>query len=100
MGIRLVLIALVSIGISILCTYCYRQKLIKDRLFLAMMMIIGAICVYSGMVVLGVPYDSWGPMILFTLCGTLLGFQGARVIVRITNTERKNAGLRHHGTTE
>lgn len=54
MGFQLLLIAMVSIGASILCTYCYRHKLIKDRLFFLIMIHLGSVCVYGGMVVLGV----------------------------------------------
>jgi len=90
MAFRLMLVAMVSIGASILCTYCYRHKLINDHLFLFIMMIIGAVCVCGGMVVLGVPYNAVLLMLLFATFGALLGFQGARVIVRSTKNERRN----------
>jgi len=86
----LFLLTIFSIGSCLATMYIYRQDMIGDRIFMLFSILLGGILVYTGMIVLGVPYSSWKPMSIFVFAGLLLGFQSSRVAIRYRNIERAN----------
>jgi hypothetical protein len=85
----LIILILCSIGISIFCTYLYRQGVMGDYAFTGLLGMVGGISVYTAMVALGISHNRWGPLSIFAIAGLLIGFQGARVIIRIGNMEKR-----------
>lgn len=84
----LIIIAAFAIVTNMLCTYCYRKGLLSDQTFIWILSVINGANVYFAIRSLGGTNDQIG-IILFAISGgILLGFQGARVIVKYRNIER------------
>jgi hypothetical protein len=85
----LLLILGITIGVNITVGYIYRNSAIPDRLFLALMVVVNGGGMYPLAIFIGIP--STHPIILVMIVsGVLLGLQGGRVVVDITNRERNS----------
>ncbi len=84
----LIIIAIFAIGTNMLCTYFYRKGSFSDQTFIWILSLVNGANVYFAIRSLGGTNDQIG-MILFSIIGgILLGFQGARVIVKYRHIER------------
>jgi len=90
----LFLLTIFSIGSCLVTMYIYRQDMMGDRMFMLFSILLGGILVYTGLIMLGVPYSSWKPMSIFVFAGLLLGFQASRVAIRYRRIERANSQSR------
>jgi len=95
----LLLVLGITISLNITVGYIYRNSSIPDRLFLALMVVLNGGGMYPLALFMGIP--STHPIIfVMIVSGLLLGLQGGRVVVDITNRERNSKGDNENEMTD
>ncbi len=95
----LLLLIVCFVSVNLALAYIYRQDMIGDHTLMIITSLTASVCVYIGMVALGVPYNLWQPMSIFVIAGLFLGLQGARVAIRLRRAEKSNAQSRPDDST-
>lgn len=86
---KLTIVIMVILVIDLASVWLYRRTEAANELFIAWITLFHGLAAYLGAVYLGVPYDH--PVSLYLILpSSIVGFQSARVVVRINRLEKRN----------
>jgi hypothetical protein len=87
-----IITSIILVGcLNVSLTFLYRRGKLSKCLFTCALVLANVLGIYISQIIMGVPTNSWFPVILALIGGTSGGFQGARVIIRIGHLEKANA---------
>lgn len=95
----LLLILGIAVSLNITIGYIYRNSSIPDRFFLALMIVLNGGGMYPLALFIGIP-SSHPIIFVMIVSGLLLGLQGGRVVIGITNRERESRGNNENEMTD
>ena len=77
------------LGLNLFLTFAYRRSWLNHRVFYLFMCCLNGIGMWLSAVVFGANLNMGVFTLILLLSGVSLGFQGARVIIRVTTDERR-----------